>query len=257
MLCIITSIYTVKTARQISIACAAGDVIATWNELDWSYHIRFVAGVCNDTPSLNDPGWSRCTSAISRWEYSQDTTYNARPLIKSESAQLLCLSMRVRLCYYVALVVHARRCTSVQIEQIAFGHVMKWSWEKGLDVVQVDEPALREELFLCSSGERAKCLDYTVKGSGWRRLVWRTQPRLDLTFATRNSTTFLVQQYRLTRMLFRFRSPSRMLLLRAFVDEVCLGRIGAGLYDINSPRVPSEQEIDDRWEKFLQDLKLE
>ena len=52
-------------------------------------------------------------------------------------------------------------------------------------------------------------------------------------------------------------SKSDAKLLKVFVDEAYPRHIGPGVYDIHSPRVPSEQEIKDRIEEMLQYLKPE
>ena len=52
-------------------------------------------------------------------------------------------------------------------------------------------------------------------------------------------------------------SKSDAKLLKVFVDEAYPRHIGPGVYDIHSPRVPSEQEIKDRIEEMLQFLKPE
>ncbi|KMU88647.1 5-methyltetrahydropteroyltriglutamate-homocysteine methyltransferase [Coccidioides immitis H538.4] len=50
-------------------------------------------------------------------------------------------------------------------------------------------------------------------------------------------------------------SKSDAKLLKVFVDEKYPRHIGPGVYDIHSPRVPSEQEIKDRIEEMLQFLQ--
>ena len=52
-------------------------------------------------------------------------------------------------------------------------------------------------------------------------------------------------------------SKSDAKLLKVFVDEAYPRHIGPGVYDIHSPRVPSEQEIKDRIEEMLAYLKPE
>ncbi|KAL8299933.1 hypothetical protein RB593_009677 [Gaeumannomyces tritici] len=52
-------------------------------------------------------------------------------------------------------------------------------------------------------------------------------------------------------------SKSDAKLLKVFVEEAYPRHIGPGVYDIHSPRVPSEQEIKDRIEEMLQFLKPE
>jgi 5-methyltetrahydropteroyltriglutamate--homocysteine methyltransferase len=47
-------------------------------------------------------------------------------------------------------------------------------------------------------------------------------------------------------------SKSDAKLLKVFVDQAYPRHIGPGVYDIHSPRVPSEQEIKDRIEEMLQ-----
>ncbi|KAI7002005.1 putative 5-methyltetrahydropteroyltriglutamate--homocysteine [Hortaea werneckii] len=50
-------------------------------------------------------------------------------------------------------------------------------------------------------------------------------------------------------------SKSDAKLLKVFIDEAYPRHIGPGVYDIHSPRVPSEQEIKDRVSEMLQYLK--
>ena len=47
-------------------------------------------------------------------------------------------------------------------------------------------------------------------------------------------------------------SKSDAKLLKVFVDEAYPRHIGPGVYDIHSPRVPSEDEIKTRIEEMLQ-----
>jgi 5-methyltetrahydropteroyltriglutamate--homocysteine methyltransferase len=52
-------------------------------------------------------------------------------------------------------------------------------------------------------------------------------------------------------------SKSDAKLLKVFVDEAYPRHIGPGVYDIHSPRVPSEQEIKDRIAEMLEFLRPE
>jgi 5-methyltetrahydropteroyltriglutamate--homocysteine methyltransferase len=122
---------------------------------------------------------------------------------------------------------------SVQAEQLALAlrdEVVDLE-AAGVFVIQVDEPALREGLPLRAGKERDAYLDWAVKS---------------FRLATSGVEVLSIEN-----------SKSDAKLLKVFVDEAYPRHIGPGVYDIHSPRIPSEQEIKDRIEEMLQYLKPE
>jgi len=128
----------------------------------------------------------------------------------------------------------------------------------GIYVIQVDEPALREGLPLRTGKERE---DY---------LTWATQSFRLATAGVQDSTQihshFCYSEFQDffhaiaaldADVLSIENSKSDAKLLKVFVDEAYPRHIGPGVYDIHSPRVPSEQEIKDRISEMLQYLQPE
>jgi 5-methyltetrahydropteroyltriglutamate--homocysteine methyltransferase len=144
---------------------------------------------------------------------------------------------------------------SIQAEQLALAirdEVVDLE-AAGVFVIQVDEPALREGLPLRAGKERDAYLEWAVKS--FRLSV------SGVTDATQIHSHFCYSEFQDffhaianldADVLSIENSKSDAKLLKVFVDEAYPRHIGPGVYDIHSPRVPSEQEIKDRIEEMLQ-----
>ncbi|KAI2632505.1 cobalamin-independent methionine synthase [Hypomontagnella submonticulosa] len=149
---------------------------------------------------------------------------------------------------------------SVQAEQLALAlrdEVVDLE-KAGIDVIQVDEPALREGLPLRAGKEREAYLDWAVKAFRLSTVGVEDSTQIHSHFCYSEFQDFFHAIAALDADVLSIEnSKSDSKLLGVFVDEAYPRHIGPGVYDIHSPRVPSEQEIKDRIEEMLQYLKPE
>ncbi|KAL7624169.1 methionine-synthesizing 5- methyltetrahydropteroyltriglutamate--homocysteine methyltransferase [Parahypoxylon ruwenzoriense] len=149
---------------------------------------------------------------------------------------------------------------SVQAEQLALAlrdEVVDLE-KAGIDVIQVDEPALREGLPLRAGKEREAYLDWAVKAFRLSTVGVEDSTQIHSHFCYSEFQDFFHAIAALDADVLSIEnSKSDSKLLSVFVDEAYPRHIGPGVYDIHSPRVPSEQEIKDRIEEMLQYLKPE
>ncbi|KAI0484405.1 cobalamin-independent methionine synthase [Xylariaceae sp. FL0804] len=149
---------------------------------------------------------------------------------------------------------------SVQAEQLALAlrdEVVDLE-KAGIDVIQVDEPALREGLPLRAGKERDAYLDWAVKAFKLSTVGVEDATQIHSHFCYSEFQDFFHAIAALDADVLSIEnSKSDAKLLSVFVDSAYPRHIGPGVYDIHSPRVPSEQEIKDRIEEMLQYLKPE
>ncbi|TVY15065.1 putative 5-methyltetrahydropteroyltriglutamate--homocysteine methyltransferase [Lachnellula arida] len=149
---------------------------------------------------------------------------------------------------------------SVQAEQLALAlrdEVVDLE-AAGVFVIQVDEPALREGLPLRSGKEREAYLDWAVKSFRLSVAGVQDSTQIHSHFCYSEFQDFFHAIAALDADVLSIEnSKSDAKLLKVFVDEAYPRHIGPGVYDIHSPRVPSEQEIKDRIEEMLAYLKPE
>jgi 5-methyltetrahydropteroyltriglutamate--homocysteine methyltransferase len=149
---------------------------------------------------------------------------------------------------------------SVQAEQLALAlrdEVIDLE-EAGVYVIQVDEPALREGLPLRAGKEREAYLDWAVKSFRLSVSGIADSTQIHSHFCYSEFQDFFHAIAALDADVLSIEnSKSDAKLLKVFVDEAYPRHIGPGVYDIHSPRVPSEQEIRDRIEEMLVHLKPE
>lgn len=149
---------------------------------------------------------------------------------------------------------------SVQAEQLALAlrdEVVDLE-KAGIDVIQVDEPALREGLPLRAGKERDAYLEWAVKAFKLSTVGVENATQIHSHFCYSEFQDFFHAIAALDADVLSIEnSKSDAKLLHVFVDEAYPRHIGPGVYDIHSPRVPSEQEIKDRIEEMLQYLKPE
>ncbi|KAI5864428.1 cobalamin-independent methionine synthase [Durotheca rogersii] len=149
---------------------------------------------------------------------------------------------------------------SVQAEQLALAlrdEVVDLE-KAGVDVIQVDEPALREGLPLRAGKEREAYLNWAVKAFKLSTVGVEDSTQIHSHFCYSEFQDFFHAIAALDADVLSIEnSKSDSKLLSVFVDEAYPRHIGPGVYDIHSPRVPSEQEIKDRIEEMLQYLKPE
>ncbi|KAI0384821.1 cobalamin-independent methionine synthase [Hypomontagnella monticulosa] len=149
---------------------------------------------------------------------------------------------------------------SVQAEQLALAlrdEVVDLE-KAGIDVIQVDEPALREGLPLRAGKEREAYLDWAVKAFRLSTVGVEDSTQIHSHFCYSEFQDFFHAIAALDADVLSIEnSKSDSKLLGVFVDEAYPRHIGPGVYDIHSPRVPSEEEIKTRIEEMLQYLKPE
>jgi 5-methyltetrahydropteroyltriglutamate--homocysteine methyltransferase len=128
----------------------------------------------------------------------------------------------------------------------------------GIYVIQVDEPALREGLPLRAGKEREKYLQWAVDSFRLSTAGVGDGTQIHSHFCYSEFQDFFHAIAALDADVLSIEnSKSDAKLLKVFVDEAYPRHIGPGVYDIHSPRVPSEQEIKDRIQEMLQYLKPE
>lgn len=128
----------------------------------------------------------------------------------------------------------------------------------GIQVIQVDEPALREGLPLRAGEEREKYLSWAVKAFRLATAGVADGTQIHSHFCYSEFQDFFHAIAALDADVLSIEnSKSDAKLLKVFIDEAYPRHIGPGVYDIHSPRVPSEQEIKDRVEEMLHYLRVD
>ena len=149
---------------------------------------------------------------------------------------------------------------SVQAQQLALAlrdEVIDLE-KAGVFVIQVDEPALREGLPLRAGKERTDYLKWAVDSFRLATAGVENGTQIHSHFCYSEFQDFFYAIAALDADVLSIEnSKSDAKLLKVFVDEAYPRHIGPGVYDIHSPRVPSEQEIKDRIAEMLQYLKPE
>ena len=149
---------------------------------------------------------------------------------------------------------------SVQAEQLALAlrdEVVDLE-KAGIDVIQVDEPALREGLPLRSGKEREAYLDWAVKAFRLSTTGVEDSTQIHSHFCYSEFQDFFHAIAALDADVLSIEnSKSDAKLLKVFVEEAYPRHIGPGVYDIHSPRVPSTEEIKARIKEMLEFLKPE
>ncbi|KAF2466894.1 cobalamin-independent methionine synthase [Lindgomyces ingoldianus] len=128
----------------------------------------------------------------------------------------------------------------------------------GIYVIQVDEPALREGLPLRAGSEREKYLSWAVDSFKLACAGVKDSTQIHSHFCYSEFQDFFHAIAALDADVLSIEnSKSDAKLLKVFEDKAYPRHIGPGVYDIHSPRVPSEQEIKDRIAEMLAYLKPE
>jgi len=128
----------------------------------------------------------------------------------------------------------------------------------GIFVIQVDEPALREGLPLRTGTEREKYLSWAVDSFKLACAGVQDSTQIHSHFCYSEFQDFFHAIAALDADVLSIEnSKSDAKLLKVFEDKAYPRHIGPGVYDIHSPRVPSEQEIKDRLAEMLTYLKPE
>jgi 5-methyltetrahydropteroyltriglutamate--homocysteine methyltransferase len=149
---------------------------------------------------------------------------------------------------------------SVQAQQLALAlrdEVIDLA-NAGVKVIQVDEPALREGLPLRTGSAREAYVKWAVNAFKLSTAGVEDNVQIHSHFCYSEFQDFFHAIAALdTDVLSIENSKSDAKLLKVFVDQSFDAHIGPGVYDIHSPRVPTEEEIKERIEQMLQFLKPE
>ncbi|KAJ6123887.1 hypothetical protein N7471_011204 [Penicillium samsonianum] len=122
----------------------------------------------------------------------------------------------------------------------------------GIAVIQVDEPALREGLPLRTGDARVAYLKWAVDSFKLSTAGVTDGTQIHSHFCYSEFQDFFHAIAALDADVLSIEnSKSDAKLLKVFIDEAYPRHIGPGVYDIHSPRVPTEQEIKDRIEEML------
>ncbi|KAJ6179368.1 hypothetical protein N7519_009829 [Penicillium mononematosum] len=122
----------------------------------------------------------------------------------------------------------------------------------GIAVIQVDEPALREGLPLRAGDARVAYLKWAVDSFKLSTAGVTDGTQIHSHFCYSEFQDFFHAIAALDADVLSIEnSKSDAKLLKVFIDEAYPRHIGPGVYDIHSPRVPTEQEIKDRIEEML------
>lgn len=126
----------------------------------------------------------------------------------------------------------------------------------GVSVIQVDEPALREGLPLRTGSERDAYLKWAVESFRLSTAGVEDGTQIHSHFCYSEFQDFFDAIAALDADVLSIEnSKSDAKLLKVFDDKEYPRHIGPGVYDIHSPRIPSEQEIKERIEQMLAHLK--
>ncbi|KAJ5113350.1 hypothetical protein N7456_001884 [Penicillium angulare] len=128
----------------------------------------------------------------------------------------------------------------------------------GVKVIQIDEPALREGLPLRAGTEREKYLKWAVDAFKLSSAGVTDSTQIHSHFCYSEFQDFFHAIAALDADVLSIEnSKSDAKLLKVFVDSQYPREIGPGVYDIHSPRVPTEEEIKGRIEEMLAYLRPE
>ena len=128
----------------------------------------------------------------------------------------------------------------------------------GIKVIQVDEAALREKLPLRKTDWHKKYLDWAIPAF---RLVHSavkptTQIHTHMCYSEFNDIIKDIDAMDADVISFEA-SRGDLVVLDAIHDAKFETEAGPGVYDIHSPRIPSEQEIEDRIYEILKKMDVE
>ena len=128
----------------------------------------------------------------------------------------------------------------------------------GIKVIQIDEAALREKLPLRKTDWHAKYLDWAIPAF---RLVHSavkptTQIHTHMCYSEFNDIIRDIDAMDADVISFEA-SRGDLVVLDAIHDAHFETEAGPGIYDIHSPRIPGEQEIEDRIYEILKKMDIE
>lgn len=144
---------------------------------------------------------------------------------------------------------------SIQAQQLALAlrEEVRDLEAAGISVIQVDEPALREGLPLRQGKERDDYINWAVDAFKLSTAGVEDVTQIHSHFCYSEFQDFFYAIAALDADVLSIEnSKSDAKLLKVFVDEKYPRHIGPGVYDIHSPRVPSEAEFKTRISEMMQ-----
>lgn len=126
---------------------------------------------------------------------------------------------------------------------------------EGIGIIQIDEPAFREGLPLRKAQQKAY-FDWAIQAFRMASTGVKDETQIHTHMCYSDFNNIVEQIKALDADVISIEtSRSQMELLNAFVDFKYPNEIGPGVYDIHSPRVPSEDEIVHLLEKACERLE--
>lgn len=149
-----------------------------------------------------------------------------------------------------------RKLTSFQIA-LALKEEVQDLEKAGIDIIQIDEPALREGLPL----KRSKWKDYLSWAVDAFKICTyeikdETQIHTHMCYAEFNDIIDVIAALDADVISFET-SRSQMELLKVFAEYNYPNQIGPGVFDIHSPRIPSVNEMTDLLERAKKYIPVE
>ena len=128
----------------------------------------------------------------------------------------------------------------------------------GIKVIQVDEAALREKLPLRRSDWQREYLDWAIPAFNLVHSGCRPQTQIHTHMCYSEFTDIIPAIDAMDADVISFEaSRSELTILDSLAQNHFETEVGPGVYDIHSPRIPSEQEISDALAKMLQKVAPE
>jgi 5-methyltetrahydropteroyltriglutamate--homocysteine methyltransferase len=123
--------------------------------------------------------------------------------------------------------------------------------QAGIQIIQVDEPAIREGLPL-RKADRAEYLDWAVKAFKLATSIAQPQTQIHTHMCYSEFNDIITSIAAMDADVITIEtSRSQMELLDAFINFKYPNDIGPGVYDIHSPRIPSVAEMENLLRKAM------
>ena len=126
----------------------------------------------------------------------------------------------------------------------------------GIKVIQVDEAALREKLPLRRSDWEREYLDWAIPAFNLVHSGCRPETQIHTHMCYSEFTDIIPAIDAMDADVISFEaSRSELTILDSLAQNHFETEVGPGVYDIHSPRIPSEQEISDALAKMLEKVE--
>ncbi len=129
--------------------------------------------------------------------------------------------------------------------------------EKGIQIIQIDEAALREKLPLRKSDWHSQYLEWAIPA--FRLVHSRVQPETQIhTHMCYSEFTDIIREIdQMDADVISFEaSRSNLAILDALRDQDFKTQVGPGIYDIHSPRIPTVAEMETTIDQILAKLPI-